>query len=221
MIGMREVCHRCGGEVPAGSGESPFCPHCGAPQLYLSVDYQSGEESKVRGPHSTRNARQKHTSACHTDQSSAYRRYVDRCGGSTLVDCLLSGGAWFWSDRLALTMPFPCSRSPWRCSGSTLSCLGTNLFSSLGEPVLSGNVQLVQRSTASCGLPPADGNPSRIKLQEVTAIDSPPPLKGRGSPILPAATRSSPFPDAYRPHPRSCVLTAIAPWRRPTKRQDL
>jgi hypothetical protein len=27
----------------AGSGESPFCPHCGAPQLYLSLDYQSPE----------------------------------------------------------------------------------------------------------------------------------------------------------------------------------
>jgi len=40
---MPEYCHRCGGELAAGSGESPFCPHCGAPQLYLSLDYQSVE----------------------------------------------------------------------------------------------------------------------------------------------------------------------------------
>jgi hypothetical protein len=40
---MGEVCHRCGGDLPAASGESPFCPHCGAPQLYLALDYQSPE----------------------------------------------------------------------------------------------------------------------------------------------------------------------------------
>lgn len=38
---MLERCHRCGEELPAASGESPFCPHCGAPQLYLSLDQQS------------------------------------------------------------------------------------------------------------------------------------------------------------------------------------
>jgi hypothetical protein len=42
-IGMQEFCHRCGGELAAGSGESPFCPHCGAPQLYLSLENQSVE----------------------------------------------------------------------------------------------------------------------------------------------------------------------------------
>jgi hypothetical protein len=40
---MPETCHRCGGELAAGGGESPFCPHCGAPQLYLSLDNQSPE----------------------------------------------------------------------------------------------------------------------------------------------------------------------------------
>src|ERR1035438_4425631 len=35
---MEESCHRCGGELPAGSGESPFCPHCGSPQLFLSLE---------------------------------------------------------------------------------------------------------------------------------------------------------------------------------------
>ncbi|MBB5058623.1 hypothetical protein HDF16_003337 [Granulicella aggregans] len=39
---MRETCHRCGGDLPdfeaAGDMRSPFCPHCGAPQLLLS-DY--------------------------------------------------------------------------------------------------------------------------------------------------------------------------------------
>ena len=32
---MHEFCHRCGGELPAGDGAAPFCPHCGAPQIYL------------------------------------------------------------------------------------------------------------------------------------------------------------------------------------------
>jgi len=47
---MSETCHRCGGELPAGSGESPFCPHCGAPQLYLSLDFQSPETGGERKP---------------------------------------------------------------------------------------------------------------------------------------------------------------------------
>ena len=29
--------------MPAGSGESPFCPHCGSPQLFLSLENQSAE----------------------------------------------------------------------------------------------------------------------------------------------------------------------------------
>lgn len=33
---MRTVCHRCGSELPSEGGFlSPFCPACGAPQLYL------------------------------------------------------------------------------------------------------------------------------------------------------------------------------------------
>jgi len=40
---MQKICHTCGGELAASGGESPFCPHCGAPQLYLSLDYQSVE----------------------------------------------------------------------------------------------------------------------------------------------------------------------------------
>jgi hypothetical protein len=40
---MREYCHRCGGELPEGSGESPFCPHCGTPQLFLAIENQSVE----------------------------------------------------------------------------------------------------------------------------------------------------------------------------------
>lgn len=43
FIDMQEFCHRCAGELPAGSGESPFCPHCGAPQLSLSLENQSVE----------------------------------------------------------------------------------------------------------------------------------------------------------------------------------
>ena len=40
---MQELCHRCGEELPAGSGESPFCPHCGSPQLFLAMENQSVE----------------------------------------------------------------------------------------------------------------------------------------------------------------------------------
>jgi hypothetical protein len=40
---MPEFCHRCEGELPEGSGESPFCPQCGAPQLSLSLENQSVE----------------------------------------------------------------------------------------------------------------------------------------------------------------------------------
>lgn len=36
---MHEFCHRCGGELPESRGESPFCPHCGSPQLFLP-DYE-------------------------------------------------------------------------------------------------------------------------------------------------------------------------------------
>lgn len=43
---MRESCHTCGGELSAGDGVSPFCPHCGAPQIYLSEQDQpqTGED---------------------------------------------------------------------------------------------------------------------------------------------------------------------------------
>lgn len=47
---MEATCHRCGGSLPSGSGESPFCPHCGAPQLYLSLDYQSVETGGEPAP---------------------------------------------------------------------------------------------------------------------------------------------------------------------------
>jgi hypothetical protein len=36
--------------LAAGGGESPFCPHCGAPQLYLSLDFQSPETGGERKP---------------------------------------------------------------------------------------------------------------------------------------------------------------------------
>jgi hypothetical protein len=41
---MHEFCHRCGGELSDGDGSSPFCPHCGSPQIYL-VDYEQPAES--------------------------------------------------------------------------------------------------------------------------------------------------------------------------------
>jgi hypothetical protein len=40
---MQEYCHRCGGELPDSDGRSPFCPHCGSPQIYLQdYEQQSG-----------------------------------------------------------------------------------------------------------------------------------------------------------------------------------
>jgi len=48
---MHEYCHRCGGELSASVGESPFCPHCGSPQIYLQ-DYEeqsNGAESDSTG----------------------------------------------------------------------------------------------------------------------------------------------------------------------------
>jgi hypothetical protein len=32
---MHKFCHRCGLELPSGTDSTAFCPHCGAPQLYL------------------------------------------------------------------------------------------------------------------------------------------------------------------------------------------
>ncbi|MDQ2832465.1 MAG: hypothetical protein M3Y50_01745 [Acidobacteriota bacterium] len=48
---MLQFCHRCGGELPASRGESPFCPHCGSPQLFLP-DYEqqvSTSEAETTG----------------------------------------------------------------------------------------------------------------------------------------------------------------------------
>jgi hypothetical protein len=36
---MHEYCHRCGSELPSNDGLSPFCAHCGSPQIYLQ-DYE-------------------------------------------------------------------------------------------------------------------------------------------------------------------------------------
>jgi len=47
---MHEYCHRCGGELPARDGTSPFCPHCGSPQIYLQ-DYE--EQSGAGGTDTT------------------------------------------------------------------------------------------------------------------------------------------------------------------------
>jgi hypothetical protein len=42
---MQEYCHRCGGEL---SGDTHFCPHCGAPQLTLALEQQSIEAGGER-----------------------------------------------------------------------------------------------------------------------------------------------------------------------------
>jgi ribosomal protein L37E len=48
---MHEFCHRCGGELPSRNDASPFCAHCGSPQLYLQ-DYEQqtgGAEADTTG----------------------------------------------------------------------------------------------------------------------------------------------------------------------------
>ncbi len=44
---MHKYCHRCGGELPASAEVSPFCPHCGAPQIYFQENDQQTESSGV------------------------------------------------------------------------------------------------------------------------------------------------------------------------------
>jgi uncharacterized membrane protein HdeD (DUF308 family) len=53
---MHEYCHRCGGELAASEGVAPFCPHCGAPQLFLpdqgddATQENDGESTGVLPP---------------------------------------------------------------------------------------------------------------------------------------------------------------------------
>ena len=37
---MYRFCHRCAEELPSGAAQAVFCPHCGAPQLYLPEQQQ-------------------------------------------------------------------------------------------------------------------------------------------------------------------------------------
>lgn len=46
---MQELCHRCGEELVSEDGAS-FCPHCGAPQIYLS---ESDATETANGENST------------------------------------------------------------------------------------------------------------------------------------------------------------------------
>jgi len=45
FVTMQEFCHRCGGALPEESGESPFCPQCGAPQLSFALESQSAQSN--------------------------------------------------------------------------------------------------------------------------------------------------------------------------------
>jgi hypothetical protein len=44
---MRDLCHRCGNELPTGDGLSPFCPHCGATQLFLAESFLADQQPPV------------------------------------------------------------------------------------------------------------------------------------------------------------------------------
>ena len=48
---MQNFCHRCGGELASGS--SPFCPHCGAPQLFLTESARSPSDADSSAASST------------------------------------------------------------------------------------------------------------------------------------------------------------------------
>ena len=48
---MQNFCHRCGGELASGS--SPFCPHCGAPQLFLTESARTPLDSDSSAVSST------------------------------------------------------------------------------------------------------------------------------------------------------------------------
>ncbi|HXC95623.1 MAG TPA: zinc ribbon domain-containing protein [Edaphobacter sp.] len=47
---MHKYCHRCGGELPASAEVSPFCPHCGAPQIYFQDQEKQASDA---GPETT------------------------------------------------------------------------------------------------------------------------------------------------------------------------
>lgn len=44
---MFRFCHRCAEELPSGAAQAVFCPHCGAPQLYLQE--QQKEQQQEHG----------------------------------------------------------------------------------------------------------------------------------------------------------------------------
>ena len=50
---MQEYCLNCGDELPPRTGETPFCSHCGAPQLKLSLDLQPIEQDASPGASTT------------------------------------------------------------------------------------------------------------------------------------------------------------------------
>lgn len=46
LIAMQEHCHRCGGALVSGPDITPFCPHCGAPQLFLQEYDRTDSDSE-------------------------------------------------------------------------------------------------------------------------------------------------------------------------------
>jgi hypothetical protein len=50
---MPEYCLTCGGELPGASRETPFCPHCGAPQLKLAAELRQPEPEETAGTATT------------------------------------------------------------------------------------------------------------------------------------------------------------------------
>lgn len=44
---MQEYCLNCGGDLPGPSRDTPFCPHCGAPQLKLALELQTPEPEET------------------------------------------------------------------------------------------------------------------------------------------------------------------------------
>jgi hypothetical protein len=91
---MQEFCHRCGGELPAESGESPFCPQCGAPQLSLALEQQSVETGGERQQGGVNLTDASTTSAQPTDSQRVDWRTAIRCAALVAaVGAVLSLGA--------------------------------------------------------------------------------------------------------------------------------
>ncbi len=112
---MHEYCHRCGGELSASDGVSPFCPHCGSPQIYLQ-DY----EEQTGGADSTGAPPPAETAAGRVEDCDSVCAAGGRCSGGvlSLVSArvqLVSPLSWLWTiSGSIITLALYQRRRHWR-----------------------------------------------------------------------------------------------------------